>query len=79
MVLLLLALGFAFSAAPSRAQEGGLPLVRDAEIEHILSRYATPLFKAAGLQSGAVKIYLVQDDTLNAFVAGGSASSSLRD
>lgn len=71
MVLLLLALGFAFSAAPSRAQEGGLPLVRDAEIEHILSRYATPLFKAAGLQSGAVKIYLVQDDTLNAFVAGG--------
>lgn len=60
-----------FGPTAASAQETGLPIVRDAEIEHILARYATPLFKAAGLQSGAVKTYLVQDDTLNAFVAGG--------
>ena len=71
MILFLVAFGLVLGASPLRAQQGSLPLVRDAEIEHILARYATPLFKAAGLQSGAVKIYLVQDDTLNAFVAGG--------
>jgi len=55
----------------AQAQIGNLRLVRDAEIEHILALYAKPLFKAAGLQPGAVKTYLVQDPTLNAFVAGG--------
>ncbi|WP_417516758.1 M48 family metalloprotease [Minwuia sp.] len=46
-------------------------MVRDAEIEHILAIYAKPLFEAANLSPGAVKTYLVHDDTLNAFVAGG--------
>ncbi|WP_416900008.1 MAG: M48 family metalloprotease [Minwuia sp.] len=58
-------------ATASRAQQKDLSIVRDAEIEHILSVYAKPLFEAAGLHPGAVKVYLVQDDTLNAFVAGG--------
>lgn len=70
-ILFLLVIGLMSGAMQARAQQGSLPLVRDAEIEHILARCATPLFKSAGLQTGAVKIYLVQDDTLNAFVAGG--------
>lgn len=56
---------------PAAAQDRGLALVRDAEIEHILSIYAKPLFRAANLGDGAVKVYLVQDDAINAFVAGG--------
>jgi len=46
-------------------------LIRDAEIESIIRAYATPLFKAAGLNPGDVRIYLVNDRRLNAFVAGG--------
>ncbi len=54
---------------PSSSYAG---LIRDAEIEATLRSYADPIFKAAGLKPSAVKIYLVQDRTLNAFVAGGS-------
>lgn len=54
---------------PVRAQ--GIQLIRDAEIEHIVRAYATPLFQAAGLTPGAIDVYLVQDKTLNAFVSGG--------
>jgi len=71
-VLSILALlAFLLGPVAASAQERNLRFVRDAEIEHILSLYATPLFRAAGLQSGAVKTFLVQDDSLNAFVAGG--------
>ncbi len=45
--------------------------IRDTEIENIIRGYATPLFQTAGLQPSAVNIYLINDDTLNAFVAGG--------
>jgi predicted Zn-dependent protease len=46
-------------------------LIRDAEIEQILRDYGDPLFEAAGLKASDVNIYIVQDDSLNAFVAGG--------
>ncbi len=54
---------------PARAQ--GLSLIRDAEIEDTIRRMATPLFQAAGLTPSSVSIHLVNDKTLNAFVADG--------
>ena len=45
--------------------------IRDAEIENTIRAYSTPLFAAAGLNSKDVKILIVRDDTLNAFVFGG--------
>ena len=56
---------------PQRADADRLRLIRDAEIESIIRTYATPLFQAAGLSPQGIKLYLVQDRTLNAFVAGG--------
>lgn len=56
---------------PSAAAARGLPLVRDAEIEDLLRLYATPIFRAAGLHPGAVRVHLLQDSRINAFVAGG--------
>lgn len=53
------------------AQEKAPSLIRDAEIEDTIRSYATPLFTAAGLDATAVHIYLVNDQRLNAFVAGG--------
>ncbi len=49
-----------------------VPLIRDAEIEHTLRTYADPIFKVAGVNSKAVRIFIVNDDTLNAYVAGGA-------
>jgi len=49
----------------------GLSLIRDAEIENTIRAYATPVFRVAGLTPEAIRIYLVNDDSLNAFVAGG--------
>lgn len=48
-----------------------ISFIRDAEIESALRLYATPVFQAAGLAPEAVKIFLVKDKSLNAFVAGG--------
>ncbi len=53
------------------AQKKSISLVRDAETEYIIGTYAAPLFKAAGLDPAAVRIHLVRDSSLNAFVAGG--------
>jgi predicted Zn-dependent protease len=48
-----------------------ISLLRDAEIEETLRLYAAPLFKNAGLNPDAVKVHLINDPTLNAFVANG--------
>ncbi|MBM85928.1 MAG: peptidase [Rhodospirillaceae bacterium] len=53
------------SAAKSRA------LIRDTEIESTIRAFATPLFIAAGLTPTDVRIYIINDDEINAFVAGG--------
>ena len=50
----------------------GLSLIRDTEIEAILQSWAAPVFKAAGLNPESVHIILVDNDAVNAFVAGGS-------
>lgn len=46
-------------------------LIRDAEIENVVRSYSDPIFKAAGLEPKDVKIYLVNDKSLNAFVTDG--------
>lgn len=54
------------------AQQGQrLNLIRDAEIENDIRVMITPVWRAAGLDPSAVEIMIVQDSTLNAFVAGG--------
>lgn len=64
------------SLAPASAQtarrKGNAPtLIRDAEIEGLMRLYARPVFKAAGINPNAVKVYLINDRRVNAFVAGG--------
>ncbi|WP_430398936.1 M48 family metalloprotease [Ferrovibrio sp.] len=53
------------------AQRRGVSLVRDAEIENTIRAYALPLLAAAGLTADSVQVHLVNDRSLNAFVAGG--------
>ncbi|MGH1375109.1 MAG: M48 family metalloprotease [Alphaproteobacteria bacterium] len=55
-----------------QAQSRSLSLIRDTEIEQTLHNWGEPIFNAAGLDPKAVNIILVQSDSINAFVAGGS-------
>ncbi len=67
-----LAMMMAFAGAlPAQAQSGRLPLIRDAEIEGLMRIYTRPILKAAGLNPKAVRVYLISDPRINAFVAGG--------
>lgn len=48
-----------------------ISLIRDTEIENYLKEWAQPVIKAADLDPASVNIILVQDNNVNAFVAGG--------
>ncbi len=58
-----------FAVAPVAAQAASL--IRDAEIEHTLRAYADPIFNAAGIPPEDVRVLIVDDPSLNAYVAGG--------
>lgn len=64
---LIVALSFFFWARPAMAQQ----ILRDAETEALLRDISRPLIQAAGLQPENVRIVLIQDNEINAFVAGG--------
>lgn len=66
-ILLALLLGIVLSAQPVAAQS----ILRDAETEALLNDLARPVVVAAGLSPGNVKVVLIGDKTINAFVAGG--------
>ncbi len=59
-----------FSIATS-SNASAQSLIRDAEIEETLRLYTEPLLRAAGLDPDDVTIYIVNDPSINAFVAGG--------
>ena len=58
-------------ATPLPAQARGLPFIRDAEIEGLMRLYTRAIFKEAGLNPGAVRVHLINANSINAFVAGG--------
>lgn len=60
---------FALTSQPVLAQS----ILRDAETEALLQEMAAPLVEAAGLRPGNVDIVLINDPSINAFVAGGQA------
>ena len=64
------AVALAAPALPARAQER-IAVLRDTEVEAIIRAFGTPLWKAAGLTPSAVRVILVNDRSLNAFVAAG--------
>lgn len=60
-------LAFGLSGLSAHAQSQ----IRDAEIEQILRDFTNPILDAAGLQRNDVSIYVLNDPSLNAFVARG--------
>ncbi|ANU06821.1 M48 family metalloprotease [Paraurantiacibacter namhicola] len=58
---------FGMVAQPAAAQS----ILRDAETEQLLQDMMDPLAEAAGLGAGSVEVVLINDGSINAFVAGG--------
>lgn len=56
---------------PLAHAQDSISFLRDAEMEHTLRAWMTPIWKAAGLDPDAVHVYVINDPTLNSFVAGG--------
>ena len=71
LAILLVVSGLASSTSSQSNRRAPLRLIRDAEIERTIRAYAAPVFSAGGLSAEAVKVYLINDSRLNAFVAGG--------
>ena len=69
MLMLALVLGLA-SARPAAAADEGPSILRDAETEALFRDVAAPLVEAANLDNKSVKVVLIRDDEINAFVAG---------
>ncbi|MFB0611957.1 M48 family metalloprotease [Aurantiacibacter poecillastricola] len=67
--LLALVAALSLCAQPAAAQ--GFSVLRDAETEALLQDMVDPLAEAAGLGEGAVDVVLLNDNSINAFVAGG--------
>lgn len=65
-MLLALAAWSVMSTLPAQART----LIRDAEIERSLRELAAPLIYAAGMGNQRLDIWILQDNSLNAFVAG---------
>ncbi len=68
--VILLAL-LAFPPVTAEARRKAPRIIRDAEIENTIRDYAAPLFQAAGLSPQAITVYLIEDNSLNAFVTEG--------
>src|SRR5690606_17324012 len=66
-----LALAVVFGAAVRPADAQGLSFIRDTEIEQLLSDYAQPIFRAAGLGTGRITMRIIRHEAFNAFVLDG--------
>ena len=64
----------AAATAPAAAQgpAAAVVIIRDAETETLLRTFANPLFRASGIEPNSVRIILIRDDALNAFVSTGN-------
>jgi len=61
----------AFCALTPPASAQPLGLLQDTETERLLRSYEEPILRVAGIDPVAVKMYIVNDTSLNAFVAEG--------
>jgi predicted Zn-dependent protease len=65
------AVAVAGASIPAQAQTGnggGLPIIRDAEIEQLLRDYTRPILRVAGLGGQNIHVVIINERSFNAFV-----------
>jgi predicted Zn-dependent protease len=69
-VAVVTACAVAAASLPAWAEKegGGLPVIRDAEVEQLLRDYSTPILRAAGLGQRNIHVVIINDRSFNAFV-----------
>ena len=76
LVSIISALSLLLPTQPARSHDEAPPerlvLIRDAETETLLREFAVALNRAAGLNPNTVRIYVVRDPAINAFVGSGN-------
>ena len=70
-VSILFSILFSCILLPEQLEAKRFSIIRDAEIEYSIRSFARPLLEAAGLEPLSLKIHIINDQNLNAFVAGG--------
>jgi predicted Zn-dependent protease len=70
MLMLAIVLGLALARPAAAADEQGPTVLRDTETEQLFADLARPLIEAAKLNDKSVEVVLLNDDEINAFVAG---------
>jgi predicted Zn-dependent protease len=68
------AVALAGPGAPASAQSrggGGVPIIRDAEVEQLLRDYTQPILRVAGLAQQNIRVVIINDRSFNAFVMDG--------
>jgi predicted Zn-dependent protease len=72
-----IAMSLNLSVQPAAAQ--AISIIRDTEIERVLRGYEQPLLVAAGVDPNTVRLYLVDDPTINAFATQSPADDEAED
>lgn len=76
ILLAISTLSLLLSCPPARSQEGAPPehfeAIRDAETETLLRDFAVSIYRAAGLNPKTVRIVVLRDRAINAFVSTGN-------
>ena len=72
-LLLVLVVFIVSLTSPVESHDKTSGFFRDTEVENIIKFYADPIFRAAGLSEEEIKIYLIKDDSLNAFVTSNKS------
>ena len=70
MLMLALVLALAVPRVAAAADDQGPTVLRDTETEQLFADLARPLIEAANLDDKSVEVVLLNDDEINAFVAG---------
>lgn len=60
-----------FFTGISAGEADAVGFIRDTEVENSIRAFETPLLEAAGLDPSAFEVHIVNEKSLNAFVAGG--------
>ncbi len=71
MFLRCLALLLLFALPVQARERGAMTIIRDAETESWLRELAAPVWKEAGIPADSINLVLVENNAINAFVAGG--------